>query len=151
MTQFRNIGDHLDEQQAIRAQAATADVSGAAYDRYALGGDAVMSGIMLVSRGTETGGPSTDTVQFQLQDSADGSTDWQQVTNRDYASQDPNAELDVESTVMAAPGDERVDFDLSGARRYVRIFADVVLTGGTSPTVPISAALVLGGSLKNPA
>ena len=144
MSRFRNSGAHIRCIEAIPPSAYTnGTTNGAAIDRYGLGGDAQFSGVLVAHRGTETGGPSTDTSQFSVQHSADGSTGWAALNN-------PNTGSAYQSTAMAAPGLEQIDLDLSGAHRYIRVVLVTTLAGGASPTIPASATISLSGELKAP-
>ena len=96
-----------------------------------------LSCIMYTSLGAVTGAPSAVSVQSTLQDSADG-------TNfANYLYDGVNA---AQGTAMAAGSAvQNWNVDLWNARRYLRVVTVIGFTGGTSPAVPVSAHLILGG------
>jgi len=91
------------------------------------------SAVLHIACGNATGSPSTQTVNGRLQDSGDGSTDWQNIgtavtemTGDDESSSSPNRNL--------------VD-----VRKFVRAVVVIAFTGGSSPTIPVSATICFGG------
>ena len=113
--------------------------NGAAIDRATPGGVRYAGMSVVAECGAATGKPSAQTLDAKVQDSADGSTGW-----ADYI---PPGESTVAAVPqLAADGAiSKVDVDLSGAKRYVRIVETVALTGGTSPKLPASEVVVLYG------
>ena len=133
----------LAEQSAIMSifpVAATVTVNGVSVDRVGSinnprGGASIM---MVAGRGTETGGPATDNAQFFIQWS-DNDSAFTLQTN-DQAS----------NAVLAAPGLTIRTVRNISAHRYWRVSCTITLAGGTSPTIPIFAALILGGRRVSP-
>lgn len=117
---------------APAAQSAGA-VNGAAIDRQGYG-----SCVLIAQTGAETGSPSARSSTCKLQDSADGSTAWADITGASVA-------------VAAVNTAGEVDVNLAGAKRYIRVVNTTAFTGGTTPTLASSATVVLGGADKLPA
>jgi hypothetical protein len=92
-----------------------------------------------------TGSPTTSTVTFALESSADNST-WHTANDRDG-----NA---VTLAVTAANKTGSVNVDTQYFTKgdlYVRVTPTVAFTGGTSPTAYFSANFILGGLETLPA
>ena len=88
--------------------------------------------VLKLSTGAATGGPSPQTADAKLQDSAD---------NSNFADVTDGAVTQI----TADSGEEFVDIDLSQLEQFVRVRRTVVLTGGASPTWAVSTELVFGG------
>jgi hypothetical protein len=130
---IRNAGAYVKPVHALSPAASSAATrNSAAIDR--LGFE---SAVLVVQSGATSGTPTTQTLDAKLQDSADGSTGW-----ADYSPPQGSAAV---TQVTAADTTARVNVDLSGAKRYVRVAQTVAFTGGTSPTLLNNAALVLAG------
>lgn len=101
--------------------------SGVAVDRAVNGG--MQDAVVLVSTGTVTDGSHA----VAIQDSADGSTDWQAVAA---------AQLDGAAPTLVAANDDTVyEVGVRSTRRYLRVVA--VTTGATTGAV-FGAAILLG-------
>jgi len=94
--------------------------------------------VLYLQCGAATGAPSAQTVDLKVQDSPDGSTGW-----ADYTDPDGNGAV-TQLTADDTQSSESVN--LEGAKRYVRLVRVVGFTGGTSPTIPVGAAVVFGKS-----
>ncbi|MDX3777740.1 hypothetical protein [Streptomyces europaeiscabiei] len=101
--------------------------SGVAVDRMANGG--MQDAIVVVSTGTVTDGSHA----VAIQDSADGSTDWQAVAAAQLTSAAP--------TLVAASDDTVFEVGVRASRRFLRVV--VVSTGSTTGGI-FSAAVALG-------
>ncbi len=110
-----------------------ATVNGSAVDRTQFRA-AKLSGLA----GAASGTPTTQSVIYKLQDSADGSTGW-----ADFGT--ALADLDGDNEIANG------NFDLAGAKKFVRAVATVAFTGGTSPEQLIGAVLILMGAQEDPA
>lgn len=122
---------------------AAGTVNGSAVDRMAGGGNVgYMSAKVVVQGGAASGTPSAQSITSTLQDSADGSTGWADVTDADG---NAIGELAV---ISADDGISSLNVDLSRAKRYLRVESVIAFTGGTSPEVVHSACIVLGGPLS---
>ena len=132
---MRNIGALL--KLAIGIDPANDDgaaaINGASIDRQNL-----ESCVLHAACGAATGTPTTQTVDAKLQDSADGSTGWADITGASVAQMTGDDE------------DQYKDIDLSGAKRYVRAVVTVAFTGGTSPKIPVACTIALGGAKEKP-
>lgn len=113
-------------------------INGPAIDRMQSPGKMFQSAVLKVSAGAAAGGPSALTVGGKLQDSGDGQAGWNDIAGAAIT------QLSAENT------DEQVKVDLSGARRYIRTVVPVQFTGGSSPTLPVAAEVLLGGSTELP-
>lgn len=94
------------------------------------------AGIAVVNIGAPTGTPTSFSVTVKLQDSADNST------FADVAGKTTGA--------LAAAGVAEISFDPSTLRRYIRLNRVVATSGGTSPTVPNGAEILLGDPQRRP-
>jgi len=114
---------------------ASATVNGDAVDvRFAGGGGA--SVVLAIQCGAATGGPSAQTVDGKVQDSADGSTGWADLGTGSVATQ-----LTADDTFSQSAGINLTP----GNKGYIRAVVTVALTGGAAPTIPVGATLVIGG------
>lgn len=89
------------------------------------------------STGASTGTPSSFTVTFKLQDSADNST-FTDVSGQSF-------------TITAVNDENTLNVNLIGLNQYVRVVMTPAFSGGSSPTVLAAAALTLGGAAVLPA
>jgi hypothetical protein len=63
----------------------------------------------------------------------------------------PMCRLPLRLAALTANNTEaEVNVDLSGLKRYVRVVTTVTFTAGTSPAIPVAAAVVLGGAESLP-
>lgn len=130
----RDIGAYVKTAGSVVPQnSAAATVNGTAVDRTGYE-SCVLQGLV----GAATGTPTAVSVTFKLQESADGSTGWADVT-------DASVEATAENSAVEA------DVNLAGALPYVRVVATVAFTGGTSPTIDVAGLLTLGGADSLPA
>lgn len=115
---------------SIAPIAASAVVNGSAIDMEGYG-----EAVVVVSNGAATGAPSSYTFNAKVQESADGSTAWTDITGAAIVAITANnqtAEIPVEQTKRAA------------SKRYIRAVITPALTGGSTPALPISAHVLLG-------
>lgn len=130
-----NIGAHVRTKRAVSPQAASEAVNGTVIDRDGFG-----SCQLAVTTGAASGSPTGISVAAKLQhsdtDDGNGMEDFDDV---------------VIEPVTAINSEARVNADLAGAKRYVRVVVTPTLTGGSSPEVEVAAVLVLGGATELPA
>ena len=117
---------------APQASAAGA-VNGSAIER--VGFD---SCVLHVRAGNATGTPTALTLDAKLQDSADGSSGWADITGAAI------------TQIAAASGEAHVDVNLRGAKKYIRVVQTVAFTGGTTPTLNHTSTVTLGGAVIKP-
>ena len=130
----RNIGARINVQTGIDpANASAGTTNGAAIDRRGF-----LSCVLHHAAGAATGAPSAQTADAKLQDSADGSGGW--------------ADLSGAAAVQLTADDaeDELDIDLSAAKEFIRVVSVVGFTDGTSPAIPVAATVVLGGSDTEP-
>lgn len=89
--------------------------------------------------GITTGSPDAQTYDCKLQDSADGSTGWADITG---------AAITQKTTATAAV--VGADVNLAGAARYIRVVEVVGFTNGSSPKTPAAVTVILGGPIQPP-
>jgi len=113
----------------------TGTVNGTGWDRLT---DLGMAGSckLMGFTGVAAGGPTTQTVDISIQDSADNST------FAAYLDQNSNGAL-TQITADSTMVQENVD--LRGANQYIRAVAVMSLAGGTTPTWPHASVIVFGG------
>ena len=107
-----------------------------AIDRAVANGNLYMSCAFGGRVGAASGTPTSFSVIYKLQDSADGSTGW-----ADYGA--------ANATITTDNGDAEGDVNLSSAKRYIRVQEVTAFVDGTSPKVEGAAVVVLGGSTTN--
>lgn len=135
MFQTLNIGSLIKQAFGVGPAAnAAGAVNGPAIDRMGYGSCSVAA-----ITGLDTGTPSARSVTVKLQDSADGSTGWADITNA------PTVAVSAVSSIGEA------EVNLASAKRYIRAVATTAFTGGTSPTLFSAAVVTLGGPDKLPA
>jgi hypothetical protein len=117
--------------------AATAAVNGAAIQRVA-SGDTYLGAILHLKVGAATGSPTGQSVVAKLQTSADGSTNWTDITGAATAA------------ITADNGVAQVSVNLGGALTYIRAVVTPTLTGGTTPNIPVIATVFLAGDSEIP-
>ena len=129
-----DIGAYIAPRHSVSPQssAATATINGSSVDR-----DSFNSCVVVASAGAATGSPTGVSVAFKLQHSDTGSGDW-----TDFA---------TGGALSAINTTARLDVDLRMAKRYVRVVTTAALTGGSSPTILVGAAVILGGAVNLPA
>ncbi len=133
MYQTHNIGGQIKGVTGVAPAAnAAGTVNGAAIDRMGY-----QSCTVVAMTGLDTGTPTTRSATVKLQDSADGSTGWNDLTGASVA-------------VSAVSSVGEVDVNLAIAKRYIRVVTTTAFTAGTSPTLFSAAAVVLGGADKLP-
>ena len=129
-----NIGSEIAPVAGLPALANSAGTrTGAAIDRLqsgALAGSCVLA----ANVGATTGAPSATTYDVKIQDSADGSTNWLDISGAAI----------TQKTSLTAALVQR-DVDLSVARRFIRVVEVVAFTGGTTPATPAAIDVILGG------
>lgn len=138
---LRNIGSYILPKVAIAPQSSVAaTVNGTGVNR-----DGYLSAVLHGVTGAVSGAPTTTSVVYKIQHSNDdGSTDA-------YADADDNqGNALAMAALTAASSDKRMDIDLSGLKKYVRVVATISFTGGTSPAALIFAELTLGGAASLP-
>jgi hypothetical protein len=130
----KNVGAFIKVVKGIDpVNAGAGAINGPAIDRQEFN-----SAVLKVSCGAAAGGPSAQTVDGKLQDSADGTTGWGDLAGAAVAQ------------LTADNAEGQVNVDLSGAKRYIRTVATVAFTGGTTPAIPVAAEVVLGGATELP-
>lgn len=134
--QQHNIGALVNEISSVVPQASAAQtIDGTSIDR-ALHQNP-LSCVLRTSTGAETGSPTGVSVQSTLQHAPDNST-W---TNFLY----DGTHTAQGAAITAASTDQNYPIDLALAYRYIRVVTVVSFTGGSSPTVGVSAGVILGG------
>jgi hypothetical protein len=136
----RNIGALIKAVKGINpGNFSAGTTNGPAIDRAGAGGKNLhLSCVLKGACGAASGGPSSQSVNQKLQDSADGSTGWADIAGAAIAA------------LVADNTEAQVDVDLSGAKRFIRVVSVVAFTGGTSPAIPSSAEVILGPPVEMP-
>jgi hypothetical protein len=97
--------------------------------------------VLFHSCGAASGSPTAQTADSKLQDSADGSTSWGDISTA------AATQLTADSTSARVSVNLR---DLT-TKRYIRVVNVVALTSGTTPKLPVQATVILGGAATLPA
>jgi hypothetical protein len=128
------IGEELKVVKGQDPQNASAGTTnGPAIDRRGYG-----SCVLHHACGVASGAPASRTVDTKLQDSADGSTGW-----NDYV---PPTGTAAATQLVADSTEAEKDVDLSGAKGFIRTVRVVAFTGGTTPAIAVQASVTLGGA-----
>ena len=106
--------------------------------------------VLLCQGGAATGSPTGQTANFKIQhDAAVGGS---------YADYTTPQSGQVGAAAAAAIAEQsaddflvKLDVNLAGAKRFIRVVSVVALTGGSSPTWPVSSAVLLGPKDEMPA
>lgn len=130
----------------VATNEAAGTINGTGVDRMAQGSREGFDSCVLFGQcGAASGTPTTQAVDFKLQDSADNSS---------FA--DLSAAVQLESGTssltqqVADSGSQQLNINLRPCRRYIRAVCTVAFTGGSTPKIPVSATLILGGSHHTP-
>ena len=109
-----------------------------------------MSCVLIGQGGAATGSPTAQTADFKIQDS--------DTVGGAYVDYVPEQGGQVGAAALAATPQAIADdfivtasINLRGAKAFIRVVTTVVLTAGTSPEWPVSAALLLGPKDDMPA
>lgn len=92
-------------------------------------------GVAIISIGAATGSPSAQTVDAKLQESANGTSGWADISGAaivQATADNKTAEIKISRRTRAA------------SERYIRAVITPGFTGGTSPEIPCAATIVLG-------
>lgn len=146
MHRMTDIGAALDVVSAFEPTALDDSPSagdlGTAIDRRTY--DMPQSGVLHVRLGNATGSPTAIEVDAKVQHRETTTDDWEDLGDQ------PNGEDPAIAQLTAADAQGSVNFNLVGAKRYIRVRVDVDMTGGTSPTILVVATFVLGGARDLP-
>lgn len=118
----------------VPVASAAATLNGSSIDR-----SGYHSCVLFAQSGAATGSPTAQTLDAKIQDSDDGSTGWADVTGAAI----------TQNTAVNSSAKKSVN--LQAVKRYTRVVATVAFTAGTSPTLGVSTAVVLGGARELPA
>lgn len=131
---YRNIGAYIKSVVGIIAvDTVPATINGPAIDRS--GHD---SCVLQHQCGAASGSPTAQTADAKLQESADGSTGWTDITGAAAAQ------------LVADDTSAEVDVDLSGTKQFIRVVEVVALTAGTTPALDVAASVILGPTRELP-
>ncbi len=128
-----DIGSQIKSNISAFSGAANSAVTGAAVQRIGEG-FRYDSGQFTVATGAATGSPTGISVAGKLQDSPDGSTNWNDV---------PGAAI---TPVIVENGTAKANVILRGCNPYLRAVVTPTLTGGSTPAIPVVGVLVVGGN-----
>lgn len=112
----------------------SSDVNGTVIDLFTSRG--ATEGVLKVTVGDATGTPSTAQVTVRIQHSDLSGSGLANVTDTDIIS--------TTGLVLTANTAGEIDLAIDGLKRYIRAVVLPAFTGGTSPTLSVSAELVLG-------
>lgn len=131
-----DVGAHLKHAISVRPDEYTASVNGVSFDRMPAGEQRYESALLYGEVGDIEGAPTSFTVDYKLQDSADDTT-FADVTGETL------------TQVTAANTSRSKAVNLVGLRRYVRVVGTVSFTGGTTPNAACSAGFAALGLKRN--
>jgi hypothetical protein len=129
---MKELKSNIKQNVTIRPQTITADAEGVAVDTQGYG-----EAVVILEVGAVSG--SAPTLDVKIQESADGSTGWADVSGKTF------------TQVTAANNSQKLKLDLKakvGAReRYMRAYADL---GGSSPSFAVSAVILMNQNSRQP-
>jgi hypothetical protein len=131
-----DIGSKIKSDVSAFSGAANSAVTGAAIQRVGAS-FRYDSGQLVVGTGAATGSPTGISVAGKLQDSANGSTNWNDVSGTAI------------SPVIVENGEAKVNVILRGCQAYIRAVVTPSFTGGTSPTIPVAGIMIMGGNSES--
>jgi hypothetical protein len=99
--------------------------------------------VLVGELGAATGTPTSFTYDLKIQHS--------DVVGSGYADYTPPSGTASLTQQTAGSVVVEKDIDLSAAKQFIRVVEVVAFVGGTSPTLPCSAVLVMGGAEELPA
>lgn len=118
----------------VPAASAAGTVNGSAIDRQGFDW-----AVVEVATGAVTGSPTTQTLDVKLQHSDSDSSGFADLTGA------------AVTQLTAASSRKRKTISLKGAKRYIRAVAVTAFSGGSTPTLASSSAVILGGAAMLPA
>jgi hypothetical protein len=128
-----SIGSELDPKVGnVPLNNAAGTRNGSAINRFTSAGRA-NSCVLHGQTGATEGGPASLTYDLKLQDSADGSTGWADISGASL------------TQIVAASTAGKKNVNLSAAKQYIRAVEVITLTGGSTPKLNASSTVVLGG------
>lgn len=135
-----NIAAYALPQAGITPKGAGSEtINGTGIDRMTQGAQqGWLSCILSLHSGAATGSPSSYTVDCKLQESDSSGSGYTDISG-------------AAVTQQTAAGFGSVAVNLKGCKRYIRAVVTVAITGGTSPTVPVSSTITLGGAVRSTA
>lgn len=147
-----NMGMNLDVGAFLKAVIGTpaladagSTVNGTGFDR-----EGHQSCVLLCQGGAATGTPTTQLADFKIQDSATVGG-----TYADYTTpQSGQVGAAAAAAIAQQAADDflvKLDVNLSGAKQFIRVVSVIAFTGGSSPTWPVSSAVLLGPKDEMPA
>lgn len=139
-----DIGARLRTANALKPQsysstASGTELNGRSVDRFAFD-DLFRSAKVSVPYNTSLGSTDTVTIEYNLQHSDNGST-WADYDDKDGSTSFSQTITSTQSTA----GTLENDFDLGGAKQYVRVQVTATFTASSGDSVDLASEMVLGG------
>lgn len=139
---FENVGAYIKADKTsdntqlgnVPVAAAAGTRNGPAVDRRGYA-----SCLLYCAAGAVAGSPSTQTLDAKIQDSADGSTGWADVSGA------------AVTQITAANKMQVKAVSLSAVKRYIRVVEVAAFSGGSTPTIGATSGVILGGADVLPA
>lgn len=106
---------------------------------------AFQSAVLVANIGAASGTPTTLSVTYAVQTSANGTSGWTALKDVD------GADVTLAATAAGAAYEKDINLTYAPAdSAFIRVVETVAFTGGTAPAVVSGAVLVLGGAQKLP-
>lgn len=105
------------------------------------------TGMAFALSGAVTGTPDSFSIALKIQDSPDGTNDWQDVNATSLAKQPATASITAANTLAQFRVSDYLGVD---TRRYIRVRATPAFVGGTGPTAQIAIVVALSLRTENP-
>lgn len=135
LSALKNIGGFIGCLNGIDSIATDTTVNGTEIDRHTYD---MQSCVLVVGTGSATGSPSAQSVAGKLQHTATTGASYVDVTSGAITA------ITTDDTVAT------VDINCAPLNRYLRVVVTATLTGGSTPKIPVWAALIYGGGQALP-
>jgi hypothetical protein len=134
MSRMTNIGGYVKADKGIKVtNSVAATINGTYVDR-----QDENSCTLVCQCGDASGSPTAQTVDCKLQHSTATGSGFADVTNGAIT------QITADDTLAY------VDINMEGLNRYIRAVVTVAFTGGSTPAIPVSATIILGGGRDEP-
>eukprot|EP00919_Chromeraceae_sp_WS-2016_P047586 GHVR01112737.1.p2 GENE.GHVR01112737.1~~GHVR01112737.1.p2 ORF type:complete len:148 (+),score=14.73 GHVR01112737.1:176-619(+) len=139
---IHNVGGYI---KVVAGNVPVAAVQAGAMTGVAIDRDGYNSCVVHVATGAVTGSPDAISVTCKVYHSLDNSAD-------PFAVYKPDGTNEAAITaVTAASSQGQLDVNLAGAKRYIKLYPVLAVTGGSGPpTVMVQTTVALGGATAPP-
>jgi hypothetical protein len=138
---MRSIYDNV---AVLKSVAPQSDAGGSAVNGTAVDTLGYNTAMLAFESGAVSGSPTTTSIAVKIQESADGSTNWQDA--KDNTNTTIGGTVTAASTALLA----RIEGLGVNRKRYLRVVETTTFSGGTSPAVLVHGNIILGRGFEKP-